>query len=174
MRIIDQIKVKFPVLKQFWYFMSMIMKVWWSQSFLRNKCSQIKFIVSLLPINLMSHDVVEIIACDKPVIIQISFGKIMLNFIVCQSLSKILSDFFKLQGGDSALKLKIQLQLCLYQMKWIFFQFRPCCLCLRSWLWRVSGIQGNRYLLIDHHQAQPGFGRQTCFGHQNQDWQRHF
>lgn len=65
---------------------------------------QIRSIFSLFPINFVSHDVVEVINCDKSIIIQIGLGEDVLNFFLCQVFSQILSNLFQLQCGDTTLK----------------------------------------------------------------------
>ena len=65
---------------------------------------QIGSIFSLFPINFVSHDVVEVINCDKSIIIQIGLGEDVLNFFFGQVFSQILGNLFQLQCGDTALK----------------------------------------------------------------------
>lgn len=50
----------------------------------------------------MGHDVVEIITSDKSIIIEVSLGEDMLNFIISQVFSQILSNLFEFKGGESS------------------------------------------------------------------------
>ena len=70
------------------------------------------FIESLFPVNLVGHDVVEVISGYESIIVQISLGENVLNFIISQVLSQFLGDLLQLQSGESTLKLKILLRLC--------------------------------------------------------------
>ena len=49
---------------------------------IKAKCSQIMLIESLIPINFVGHDVVEIISSDKSIVIKIGFDKHFLNLLV--------------------------------------------------------------------------------------------
>lgn len=69
-------------------------------------------IESLFPVNFVGHDVVEIVSSDESIIVQISLGEDVLNFIISQVLSQFLGDLLQLQSGESTLKLKILLRLC--------------------------------------------------------------
>jgi len=55
-------------------------------------------IVSLFPINSVSHDVVEVITGDKSIIIEIGLSEDLVNFLVVQVLSQFVSYFFQLQS----------------------------------------------------------------------------
>ena len=79
---------------------------------IKDKCSQIRLIESLIPINFVGHDVVEIISGDKSIVIQISLGENVLNFIIVQGFSQFLSDLFQFGSSDSTLMLNIKLRLC--------------------------------------------------------------
>ena len=61
---------------------------------------------SLLPINFVGHDVVEIVGGDKSIIIEISLEEHMVNLVFGQILSQFLSNLFELSGGDLALNYK--------------------------------------------------------------------
>jgi molybdopterin-binding protein len=62
------------------------------------------WIESLFPVNLVGHDVVEIVSGDESIIIQIGLGEDVLNFIISQVLSQFSSDLLQLQSGESTLK----------------------------------------------------------------------
>ncbi len=61
-------------------------------------------IESLFPVNLVGHDVVEIVSGNESIIIQISLGENVLNFIISQVFSQFSSDLLQLQSGESTLK----------------------------------------------------------------------
>ncbi len=61
-------------------------------------------IESLFPVNLVGHDVVEIVSGNESIIIQIGLGENVLNFIISQVLSQFSSDLLQLQSGESTLK----------------------------------------------------------------------
>ncbi len=44
-------------------------------------------IESLFPVNLVGHDVIEIVTSDESIIVQIGLGEDVLNFVVSQVLS---------------------------------------------------------------------------------------
>ena len=60
------------------------------------------FCLSLFPINLVSHDAVEVISSDKSIIVQICLGENVLNLVVSQVLSQFLSDLLQFKGCESS------------------------------------------------------------------------
>jgi len=59
-------------------------------------------LTSLFPINFVGHDVVEVFSSDESVIVQIGLGENVLDLIVSQVFSQILSDLLELEGGESS------------------------------------------------------------------------
>lgn len=57
----------------------------------------------MLPIYFVCEDVVEVISGNKTIIIKISLHKNLLNFLIIQILSKILSNFLEFMSGDLSL-----------------------------------------------------------------------
>ena len=69
-----------------------------------NGCKSNLLIESLFPVNLVGHDVVEIVSGNESIIIQISLGENVLNFIISQVFSQFSSDLLQLQSCESTLK----------------------------------------------------------------------
>ena len=63
----------------------------------------VKCAASLLPINLVGHDVIEIVGSDKSIIIEVSFVEYVIPFIVTHVLSEFLTNLFQLSCGDFSL-----------------------------------------------------------------------
>ena len=63
---------------------------------------------SLIPIDLVSHDVVEVISSDESIIIQISLSEVILDFLICQILTQLLGDLLELQGGEFSSSVDIE------------------------------------------------------------------
>ena len=58
---------------------------------------------SLLPVDLVGHDVVEIVSSDKSIIIKVSLGEDVVPFIVGKVLAEFLAELFQLKNGDLSL-----------------------------------------------------------------------
>ena len=65
-------------------------------------------VFSLFPVNLVSHDVVEIVSSDKSIIVQIGLGENVLNLVISQILSQFLSDLLQLQSGESSSSVDVE------------------------------------------------------------------
>ncbi len=68
----------------------------------------IRIFLSLLPVNLVSHDVVEVISSHKSIIVQISLGENVLDFIVSQFLSQILGNLLQFKSCKSSSSVDIK------------------------------------------------------------------
>ena len=58
---------------------------------------------SLFPVDLMSHDVVEIVAGHETVLIEIGLGEDVVDFVLAQLLSQLGCDFLELLHCDLSL-----------------------------------------------------------------------
>ena len=68
--------------------------------------------LSLVPVDLVSHDVVEVIGSDETVLVEVSLREDVIDLLLSQVLSQILRDLLQLVGGDLALNnLKITARL---------------------------------------------------------------
>ena len=65
--------------------------------------NDVKCAASLLPINLVGHDVIEVVSSDKSIIIEVSFVENVVPFIITHVLTQLLTNFFQLQSGDFSL-----------------------------------------------------------------------
>ena len=61
--------------------------------------------LSLVPVNLMGHDVVEVLEGDKSIVVKIGSLDHVLDVLVVDVLSNILGDLLELQAGEFTLKL---------------------------------------------------------------------
>ena len=69
---------------------------------------QDKSLISLFPINFVSHDVIKVISSDESIIIQIGFGENVLDFIISQVFSQFLSNFFEFCYGEFSSSVDIE------------------------------------------------------------------
>jgi hypothetical protein len=53
----------------------------------------------------MSHDVVEVIRCNKTILIEICLAENVIELIISQILTQFFGDFLQLVDGDFALSL---------------------------------------------------------------------
>ena len=58
---------------------------------------------SLFPVDFVSHDVVEVIRCDKPVFVEISLAENVIDFIFSQVFSQFFGNFLEFVDCDFAL-----------------------------------------------------------------------
>ena len=63
---------------------------------------------SLIPIDLVSHNVVEVVWGNKSIIVQIGLGESVLNALIIQILSQFLGDFLQFKGGESSRSVDIE------------------------------------------------------------------
>ena len=66
-----------------------------------------KRIISLVPVSLVGHDVVEVITSDESIIIEVSFEKHVVKIVFRQVFSQILGDLFQFQSGNLTLNKSI-------------------------------------------------------------------
>lgn len=117
---------------------------------------------SLIPVNSVSHDVVEVITSHKSIIIEIRLNKHFFYLLICQVLAQILSHFLQLQHCYSTLILNKYLLLCSDRRKRKLCQFMPDCPCQIFLLLLISRILQSQYRLTDPHRALPKFDTRTC------------
>jgi len=58
---------------------------------------------SLFPVDLVGHDVVEVISHNESVIIEVSLFEHVVDLFLGKVLAQVLGDFLELQSGDLAL-----------------------------------------------------------------------
>jgi hypothetical protein len=58
---------------------------------------------SLVPIDLVGHDVVEIVGSHETIIVEVSLHEDLLNFLVSQVLSEVMGDLLQLVNSELAL-----------------------------------------------------------------------
>ena len=63
--------------------------------------------LSLVPIGLVGHDVVEIITGDKSIIVEVGFEEHVVELVFGEVLSQLLGDLLEFQGCDLALSYRI-------------------------------------------------------------------
>ena len=63
----------------------------------------VKCAASLVPINLVGHDVVKVVTGDESILIEVSFVEYVVPFVVTHVFSELLTDLFQLQCGDFSL-----------------------------------------------------------------------
>ena len=69
--------------------------------------NDVKCAASLLPINLVGHDVIEVVTGDESIIIEVGFVEYVVPFVVTHVFTELLTDLLQLQSGDFSLhKLK--------------------------------------------------------------------
>ena len=66
-----------------------------------NECS--RGCQSLIPIDLVSHDVVKVVGSHESVIVEVCLREDMVDLLLSQVLSQILRDLLQLVGGNLAL-----------------------------------------------------------------------
>ena len=60
----------------------------------------------MIPVDTVSHDVVEVIGSDETVIIQVGLDEHVVQFLISQVFSQILGNFLQVIHGELALKLR--------------------------------------------------------------------
>ncbi len=60
-------------------------------------------LLSLIPVHFVSHNVVEIFECHESIVVQICLVDHLIDFLIGDVFSQILSNFFQLQFGEFAL-----------------------------------------------------------------------
>ena len=63
----------------------------------------VKCAASLVPINLVGHDVVKVVTGDESILIEVSFVEYVVPFVVTHVFSELLTDLLQLQSGDFSL-----------------------------------------------------------------------
>ena len=57
----------------------------------------------MLPVDLVGHDVVEVVASHETIVIEVSAGEHVVELLVSQVFTKILGDLLEFKGADLAL-----------------------------------------------------------------------
>ncbi len=67
---------------------------------------------SLIPVDSVGHDVVEVFEGDETVVVEIGSFKHIFDFIVIDVFSNIFGDLFEFKAGEFTLRLMKKVRLC--------------------------------------------------------------
>jgi hypothetical protein len=60
-------------------------------------------IISLFPVDLVGHDVVEVVGSDEAVVVEVGLHEDLLDFLVSEVLAEVMGDLLELVDGEFAL-----------------------------------------------------------------------